>query len=411
MSSTKIFITSYNRSGLSSVTNSGVASRCGRPVGQDFGPNQWSDSPAPEMVENICSAVSVDQTLGVDDSNRVVDKRHRLWCRFKSLFSCNRKSVKNRVETNDSIGIIAEGEYKPSVSYRTDGQTDHLSDPRVLMPQISASDPSVVVANQTLTSGEETNGVPDKRHGFYCRLRRAFRLRFRSDVKNISEIEDKSESIHSEYLKPISNESTLFEDINQIETRVEANCGLNPAINGLESEMRSTADNKCAETERQISANNQHISVESNERHISIEDNDKQIPEISINEKPIDCECIPNQNRVRFESKPEFIYKKDSQNSSESSSQYFSCNQNEEFEPEFEEIPELDEQKTDPEDRRQELEAIPELEESPTDPEDGKGGDQEIDDKMKLELIETLLTEPKIPVQTKEIIKNSVTLL
>ena len=212
-------------------------------------------------------------------------------------------------------------------------------------------------------------------------------------------------------MKPISNESTLIEDINQIETRVEANNGINSAINGLESEMRSTADNKCPETEPQISANNQHISVESNERHISIGDNDKQIPEISINEKPIDFECIPNQKRVRFESKPENVYKKDSQNSSESSSQYFSCNQNEEFEPEFEEIPELDEQKTDPEDRRQELEAIPELEESPTDPEDGKGGDQEIDDKMKLELIETLLTEPKIPVQTKEIIKNSVTLL
>ena len=78
------------------------------------------------------------------------------------------------------------------------------------------------------------------------------------------------------YLNLIRSESdsTLIEDNNKIEARVETNSGLNPAINELESEMRSTADNSCPETEPQISANNQHISVDSNEQYISIGDND-----------------------------------------------------------------------------------------------------------------------------------------
>ena len=433
MSSTKIFKSSYNRSGLSSVTNSGVASRCGRPVGEDFGPNQWSDSPAPVMAINISSAVSADQTPGVDDSNGVIVKRHGLLCRFKSLFSCNRKSVKNRVDTNESLEMIASEEYKPSVSYRIDNQnrvlsgeesllnaqnisetqTDRSSDPLVLqfnnnrvdtkpapnlmietlVPQIRASGPEVLEANLTFM-GEEAIGVSEhKRHGFYCRLSKWFRHRFESDVQNITEIKGKSESIHSEYLKPISSESdsTLIEEnVNQFET----NSGLNPAINGFESEMRSTADNSCPETKPQISAINQRISVDSKEQHISIGDNDsntnvdKDIPEVCIVEKPIESECIPNQKCVRFDSKPEIVYKKDSKISSDSSSEYFSCNQNKELYPELE--PELD----------PELEAIPELEE-PIDQEN-----EEFFIKLH-----NILMEPKIPVKTKEIIWNSLPLL
>ena len=442
MSSSKIFITSYNRSGLSSVTNSGVASRCGRPVGEGFGPNQSSDSPAPEMVENICSVVSADQTLGVDDSNRVIVKRHGFWCRFKSFVSCNRKSDKNRVETNESLGMIAEEELKSSVSYGTDSQnrvlsgeqnllneqnmserqTDHSSDPLVLqlnnnrvdtkpapdltiesfVPQIRASGPEVVDANHTFL-GEEAIGVSEhKRHGFYCRLNTWFRHRFGSNVQNITEIEDNSESIHSEYLTLIRSESnsTLIEDNNQIEIRVETNSGLNPAINEFESELRSTADNSCPVTEPQITANKQHISVDSNEQYISIGDNDsntnvdKHIPEVCIVEKPIDSECNPNQKRVRFESKPENVCIKDSKISSDSRSQYFSCSSHQnkdlkpeleqELEPEFEENPELD---------------------KPIDPEIERRNEEFIKE------INVFLNEPKIPVKTKQIIANSLPLL
>ena len=449
MSSHKFFKSSYNRSGLSSVTNSGVASRCDRPVGEGFGPNQWSDSPAPEMVENICSVVSADQTLGVDDSNRVIVKRHGFWCRFKSLVSCNRKSDKNRVETNDSIGIRTEEESNPSVSYRIDiqnrvlsgeesllngqnmreTQTDHSSDPLVLqlnnnrvdtkpkpdlmiealVPQISASGPEVVDVNQTFTAEEAIEVSEHKRHGFYCRLNTWFRHRFRYDVKNIIEIEENSDSIHSEYLTLIRSESdpNLIEDNednNQIVSRVEINSGLNPVINELESEIRSTADNSCPVTEPQISANNKHISVESNEQHISIGDNnlntkvDEHIPEVCIVENPKESEFIPNQKRVRFHSKPKIVYIKDSKSRSDSSTK---------FKPKLEVISELDELTADPEDRRQELEAIPELDE-PKDP--------EIDPKNKLEFLEIdsdlmkeILSKPKISGQNKREYKELFT--